>query len=187
MDSSTKFVLAIIALVGVGLVDFSMAPTAGVGSVSAAEAGVAPAIGALLPIDGGDAERGASMKRGILMARRERMPGGPDVVIADSRCDVGYATAQAERLIEVGVGSIIVGVCNEAAEAAKTTVEGLDIPLIGAGLNDTKDSGIVCAVAGERFADRFEHEFGTQPDSDACYGYSAYITALGTGRHEGVH
>lgn len=185
MDTATKFTLAIVGLVAVGLVDLSMAPTAGVGSVSAAETGDTAAIGALLPIDGGDAERGASMKRGLLMARRERLPGGPDVRIADSRCDVGYATEQARLLAEQGVGSMVVGVCKEAAEGAKTAIEGYDIPLIAAGLSE--DGGgtdsIVCAIAGENFTERFEKEFGTPPDADACMGYSAYITALGTGRH----
>lgn len=181
--------MAIVGLVAVGLVDLSMAPAAGVGSVSAAETGDIPAIGALLPIDGGDAERGASMKRGLLMARRERMPGGPDLNIADSRCDGAYATTQAQRLVDQGVGSIVVGVCSEAAEAAKTVVEGYGIPLIAAGLTEGGSGGadsIVCAVAGENFADRFTREFGTAPDADACIGYSAYITALGTGRHAGA-
>jgi hypothetical protein len=186
MDTTTKFVLALVGLVAVGLIDLSLAPAAGVGSAAAVEFGETPAIGVLLPIDGGDAERGASMKRGLLMARRERIPGGPDVTIADSRCDTGYATAQTELLLEQGVGTIVVGVCEEAAEAAKDVVEGRGVPLIAAGLTETTGSGadsIVCSVAGENFADRFEHEFGTPPDADACIGYSAYITALGTGRH----
>lgn len=186
MDTSTKFVLAIVGLVAVGLVDFSMAPTAGVGSVSAAVTGDIPAMGAMLPIDGGDVGRGASMKRGLLMARRERFPGGPDLSIADSRCDVGYATVQAERLIEQGVGTIVVGICEEAAEAARLAVEGHDIPLIASGIGSEGGSSansIVCAVAGENFTERFEREFGVKPDADACLGYSAYITAIGTGRH----
>ncbi|MEA3225948.1 MAG: hypothetical protein U9Q07_08350 [Planctomycetota bacterium] len=129
------------------------------------------------------------MKRGLLMARRERVPGGPDVKIADSRCDSGYAAIQARHLIDQGVGSIVAGVCEEAAEAAKAVVEGHGVPLIAAGLTETGGGGadsIVCAVVGENFAERFEREFGTAPDADACIGYSAYMTALGTGRHAGV-
>jgi len=185
MDTTSKFALAIVGLVAVGLVDFSMAPSAGVGSVSAAESGEVPAIGALLPIGGGDAERGASMKRGLLMARRERLPGGPDLNIADSRCDAGYTATQTQQLVDQGVGSIVVGLCGEAAEAAKSVLGGYGIPLIAAGLDGESgdENSIVCAVAGEDFSERFEREFGTPPDADACMGYSAYITALGTGRH----
>ncbi|MEA3249056.1 MAG: hypothetical protein U9Q03_01715 [Patescibacteria group bacterium] len=189
MDTTTKFVLALVGLVAVGLIDLSMAPAAGVGSASAVEFGEIPAIGALLPIDGGDAERGASMKRGLLMARRERIPSGPDIIIADSRCDTGYATTQAELLVEQGVGTLVVGICEEAVEAAKAVVEGRGVPLIAAGLTETTGRGadsIVCAMSGENFAERFEREFGTAPDADACMGYSAYITALGTGRHVGA-
>ncbi len=187
MDTSTKFVLAIVGLVAVGLVDLSVAPSAGVGAVSAAEQGLMAPVGVLLPIDGGDADRGASMKRGVLMARRERGAAGPDVSIADSRCDVGYATAQAELLLGQGVGSVIVGVCGEGAEAAKAVLEGQDVPIIAAGISDRSElsDSLACAVAGEGFSERFEREFGTEPDADACLGYGAYITALGTGRHSG--